>query len=122
MSSVVPLCSRECLCASGYFSKDALQQCAAYRRVASCLTAHFKFGDFRPGQLETVLAVLHGSDVFVRFPTGGGKSLCMFLVPLAHDSDRIGVVISPLISLMDEQVCWLLYGLADLSETFTQRC
>ena len=74
-SCAVPVCSSECLCASGYFSKDALQQGAAYQKVAGCVTVYFNFEDFRPGQFETVLAVLHGRDVFVRFPTGGGKSL-----------------------------------------------
>ena len=47
------------------------------------------------------MAVLHGRDVFVRLPTGGGKSLCMFQT---HDPDTVGVIISPLIGLMDEQV------------------
>ena len=105
MSTVVPaLCNRECLCATGYTSNEALQNCEAYPKVARCLTAYFQFGEFRPGQLETLMAVLHGRDVFVRLPTGGGKSLCMFLVPLTHDPDTVGVIISPLIGLMDEQV------------------
>ena len=60
--------------------------CEAYLKVARCLTAYFQFGEFRPGQLETLMAVLHGTDVFVRLPTGGGKSLCMFL---AHDPDTV---------------------------------
>lgn len=36
--------------------------------------------------------------------TGAGKSLCMFMVPLAQSNVAMGIVISPLISLMDEQV------------------
>ena len=75
------LCDRGCLCASGSTSQDALQQCLVYPKVASCLREYFKFKEFRPGQLETLLSVLHGQDVFVRLPTGGGKSLCMFWSP-----------------------------------------
>ena len=75
-----------------------MKLCKIERR---CLTAYFKFGKFHLGQLEMLMAVLHGRDVFVRLPTGGGKSLCMFLT---HDPDTVGVIISPLIGLMDEQV------------------
>ena len=60
--------------------------------------------NLRPGQLEAVLPVLHGHDVFVRMATGAGKSLCMFLALLAAQKNGIGIVISPLNGLMDEQV------------------
>lgn len=60
---------------------------------------------FLPG----LLALLHGRDVFVRMATGSGKSLCMFLAPLALAESAIGVVISPLNALMEQQVCRLLY-------------
>ena len=40
----------------------------------------------------------------MRMATGAGKSLCMFMVPLAYSDSAIGVIISPLNSLMDEQV------------------
>ena len=73
----------------------------AYPRVVSVLERTFNLVSFRPGQLEALLPILHGRDAFVRLPTGGGKSLCMFLVPLAHGD---GVIISPLNGLMDEQV------------------
>ena len=69
-----------------------------------CAQTYFKFDYFRPGQLEAILPALHGRDVFVRIPTGGGKSLCFFIVPLSHGPATLGVIISPLIGLMDEQV------------------
>ena len=50
------------------------------------------------------LAAMHGRDVFVRMATGSGKSLCMFLVSLAVSDSGMGVVISPLNALMDQQV------------------
>ena len=46
----------------------------------------------------------------MRMATGAGKSLCMFLVPLAHDVPSVGVVISPLNSLMDEQVLYITFN------------
>ena len=44
----------------------------------------------------------HGKDVFVRMPTGGGKSLCMFLVPISLGCGPVGIVISPLV--VEQQV------------------
>jgi ATP-dependent DNA helicase RecQ len=67
-------------------------------------TLHRSFGypDFRPGQERAVRSVLAGRDTLVILPTGGGKSLC-FQVP-ALVLPRLTVVISPLISLMKDQV------------------
>ena len=100
------ICSKDCVCASGCTSKDALQQCSAYHKAVSALETYFKFASFRPGPLDAVLPALHGKDVFIRIPTGGEKSLCMFLGVLSHESDKFGVIISPLLGLMDEQVCY----------------
>jgi ATP-dependent DNA helicase RecQ len=57
---------------------------------------------FRPRQQAVIEAVIAGHDAFVLMPTGGGKSLC-FHIPVLH---RPGVaqVVSPLISLMKDQV------------------
>ena len=73
-------------------------------RAATVLSRVFGHTDFRPGQLDAMLPALHGSDAVVRMATGAGKSLCIFLVPLAHSNEGIGVVISTLNALMDKQV------------------
>ena len=60
------------------------------------------FPDFRPGQRRVVAAVLRGRDVLATLPTGGGKSLC-FQVPAVLLPGTM-LVVSPLISLMQDQV------------------
>ena len=62
----------------------------------------FGFDDFRPGQLEIIEAVLAGRDCIAVMPTGAGKSLT-FQLP-ARILDGTVLVISPLISLMKDQV------------------
>jgi len=76
--------------------------------LESVLRDTFHFQSFLPGQLEAVLAIAHGKDVFVRMPTGGGKTLCMYLVPLSISDEAMGIIISPLIGLMEQQVLLLL--------------
>ena len=66
------------------------------------LRASFGYDDFRPGQAAAVQSVLAGQDTMVILPTGGGKSLC-FQVP-ALMLPGLTVVVSPLISLMKDQV------------------
>jgi len=66
------------------------------------LRARFGYPEFRPGQEQAVKAVLARRDTLVILPTGGGKSLC-FQVP-ALMLPGLTVVISPLISLMKDQV------------------
>ena len=61
------------------WGKVSLDGCVGYRRLKDALQVHFKYDSFRPGQLDTLLPVVRGRDVFVRIPTGGGKSLCIFL-------------------------------------------
>ena len=62
----------------------------------------FGHRNFRPGQREIVQNALLGKDVFVLMPTGGGKSLC-YQLPAVH-APGLAVIISPLISLIIDQV------------------
>ncbi len=79
--------------------------CLCNSKLREVLYRYFGFSTFRPGQMEASLAILHGHDVFVRMATGSGKSLCMFLGPLAKSDMAMGVIISPLNGLMEQQVC-----------------
>ncbi len=71
-------------------------------RARAILRDRFGHADFRPGQQRAVESVLAGRDTLVILPTGGGKSLC-YQVP-ALLLDGLTVVLSPLISLMKDQV------------------
>lgn len=61
----------------------------------------FGFDDFRPGQAEAVQAALEDRDALVVMPTGSGKSLCYQLPALMRDD--LTIVVSPLVSLMQDQ-------------------
>jgi len=70
--------------------------------MREALSSTFGFEDFRPGQAEAVAAALADRDALVVMPTGSGKSLCYQLPALMRED--LTIVVSPLVSLMQDQV------------------
>src|SRR4029078_3797733 len=71
----------------------------------SILNSIYGYDSFRGQQREIIEHVIAGHNAFVLMPTGGGKSLCYQIPALARAG--IGLVVSPLIALMDDQVAAL---------------
>ncbi len=69
------------------------------------LQHHFGYDNFRPAQRRVIQSVLAGRDALAVLPTGGGKSICFQIPALVRGG--LTIVISPLISLMQDQVAAL---------------
>jgi len=72
------------------------------QQAKEILQKTFGYSSFRHNQADIIRKILDGGDAFVLMPTGGGKSLCYQIPAMVRDG--VGVIVSPLIALMQDQV------------------
>lgn len=73
-----------------------------HKKAKTILQTYFGFDSFRPGQQEAITHILNKDNTLAIMPTGGGKSLCYQVPGLCLDG--VAIIVSPLISLMKDQV------------------
>jgi ATP-dependent DNA helicase RecQ len=88
--------------ADSHAAQAAVSSAPSVTLARTLLREVFGFTDYRPVQADVVAQMIAGGDAFVLMPTGGGKSLCYQLPALVRSGT--GIVVSPLISLMKDQV------------------
>lgn len=86
----------------GFSSCSAWSILPRMQRAYEFLKNTFGYDQFRHNQAAIIESLIDGGDAFVLMPTGGGKSLCYQIPALVRDG--VGVVVSPLIALMQDQV------------------
>jgi ATP-dependent DNA helicase Q1 len=86
--------------------------------VDMALRKTFHMSSLRPLQLETINVTMSGIDCLLVLPTGGGKSLC-FQLPALIDKNGVTLVVSPLVSLIEDQL-WLLKSLSGCSSSVAE--
>ncbi len=92
-----------CFKVKNFITKEIYKLCY---NIDAVLNNVFGFSEFRPGQREIITNITKGRDVLAVMPTGFGKSMCFYIPALLMHG--VTVVISPLISLMQDQVNFLL--------------
>ena len=83
-------------------NRDSSIDTGTSNQALELLKAKYGFEQFRFQQAEIIQTLIDGNDALVLMPTGGGKSVCYQIPSLVRDG--VGIVISPLIALMQDQV------------------
>ena len=83
-------------------ARKVMNSAVSFDRAQQVLADVFGFRQFRAHQADIIATVISGGDVLALMPTGGGKSLCYQIPALVRAGT--GIVVSPLIALMQDQV------------------
>ena len=89
--------------AMDFASQPTSQTKTTTTTLKETLEKYYGYSNFRPGQEEVIKAAMEGRDTCVFWSTGSGKSLA-YQLPALHEGGKMSIVVSPLISLMQDQV------------------